>query len=125
MTPLVTLAFDPVAESSRELLPERSYQVQVVAVDSTKVSQAGNPKIEVQLGIVNDAEHTGRRLFDNLTLTPKAAWKLVQFMEAIKVSVSANFDPNDWIGKTCWVDVGQETYEGTARNKVGRYRAGN
>ena len=126
---LVTLNFNPVEAARREPLPEGSYEVQVSGTANT-ISQAGNPMVKLELDIIGDPAHTGRRIFDTLVLTDKVAWKLVQFMDALRLPSRETFDPTDWVGKTCYVDIIQETYQdsdGEARitNRVKKYRAGN
>jgi len=121
---IITLDFDPVDAGQREPLPEGTYEVVVGGVNH-KVSQAGNPMVELRLDVVNDPIFSGRSVFDNIVLVPQAAWKLVSFLRALGINPSRQLDPADWIGTPLQVDVIIDTYEvdgeRRTRNKIAKY----
>jgi len=121
---IITLDFDPVDASQREPLPEGTYEVIVGSVNH-KVSQAGNPMLEIRLDVVNDPICSGSSVFDNIVLVPQAAWKLVSFLRAIGADPSRQLDTSDWIGSPLRIDVIVDTYEvdgeRRTRNKVAKY----
>jgi len=94
---IITLDFDPIDASQREPLPEGTYEVVVGSVNH-KVSQAGNPMLEIRLDVVNDPICSGSSVFDNIVLVPQAAWKLVSFLRAIGVDPARQLDTSSWIG---------------------------
>ena len=71
----------PAAVPTLEPLPGGLYDVVVVRCDE-RTSQQGNPMLRLALE-VEDGEHRGRWLWDNLVLVERAMWKLVLVVEAI------------------------------------------
>jgi hypothetical protein len=124
---IITLDFDPVDVGQREPLPEGTYEVVVGGVNH-KVSQAGNPMLEIRLDVVDDSIYSGRSVFDNIVLVPQAAWKLVSFLRAIGANPSRQLDTSDWLGSFLRIDVIIDAYEvggeRRTRNKVAKYHWG-
>jgi hypothetical protein len=121
---IITLDFDPIEANQRDPLPEGTYEM-VVATANHKVSQAGNPMLEIRLDVVDDPIFSGRSVFDNIALVPQAAWKLVSFLQAAGIKPSKQLDISRLVGVPLQVDVVIDTYEvggeRRTRNKVAKY----
>jgi len=70
-------------------------------------------------------DSAGRQLWNNTSLSAKAAWRLKSDLDALGVEYSvdkksgaAEFDTDDVIGLNCVLRVGQETYNGQMKNRV-------
>ena len=122
MSELVTLDFDIEREAMGEVIADGSYKFQLSSAELT-VASTGNRMIKVASDIVDDPQFNGRRIFDNLVLTPAAAWKLSQFCKALGISTKTPLDPDEWVGKTFYADVEGDEYEGVTRPKITKYRA--
>tara|TARA_B100001123_G_scaffold228673_1_gene257307 strand:- start:136 stop:576 length:441 start_codon:yes stop_codon:yes gene_type:complete len=90
-----------------------------------RTSRAGNEIINLMF----EEKRTKKYIWDNLVFTPKAQWKIKQFLGAIeqKVGESANMDENymnNIVGEHLWVEVGTDTYEGKTKNTVEKYLGG-
>jgi hypothetical protein len=68
-----------------EALPESQYLCQVEKIER-KVSKKNNPYLDVSYIVAEPVEYAGRRiLFDNLTLTEAALWRVRDFVNACGV----------------------------------------
>lgn len=117
MARYVSLGFDPVLEAAG--IPEGTYKAQVLEA-TQKTASTGSEMIEVQLSVVDDPQYNGRRIYDNIVLTPKAAWKLVQFCKAFDLD-PRSIDLDSWVGRTAWIDVTLQQDSG--RPQIDKYRA--
>lgn len=122
MSELITLDFDVEKEAMGEVIPDGSYRFQLSSAEPT-VASTGNRMIKVAGDIVDDPQYSGRRIYDNIVLTPAAAWKLAQFAKALGFSTKEPLNPASWVGKTYFADVEGEEYEGVTRPKIAKYRA--
>ena len=124
MSELITLDFDVEKEAMGEVIADGSYKFQLSSAEPT-VASTGNRMIKVASDIVDDPQFSGRRIYDNIVLTPAAAWKLAQFAKALGIDVKQPLAPAEWIGKMFYADVEGEEYEGVTRPKIAKYRASN
>ena len=96
-----------------ELLPAGLYNV---AVSSAKAgtSRNGNRKIDLRYK-VTDGEYTDRIIFDTLTFTEKALWKVRQVMQAcgFPSNFSGAVDPEMFIGRVMTVQLEIQAGNGT------------
>ena len=76
------LSFDPV--------PAGQYLLSVVEA-TPGTSNSGNPKIDVQWTVI-EGEHQGRRIFDTLSLHPKAQWRAKKTLTSL--GLPADFKGN-------------------------------
>lgn len=129
---LVVLEFDVDKAAAGDPIPEGTYQFQI-SKSEKGVSNSGNPKLHVESDVINHPEQTGRRIFEDIALTPKAAFKLKQFCQSAGIDYRQPLQPSAWVGKTFWADVAivPPTYDNTtgeevypAKNKVAKYRVG-
>lgn len=88
------------AVKNEGLLPEGAYAFVVRGIKA-KISQAGNPMLEVQLGIL-DKDGNERSIFDYIVASRKMMFKLKHFCDALGMSAEyaeGKFDPMKCIGK--------------------------
>ena len=102
--------------------PDR-YRVQVEDVEATK-SQAGNPMVNVWFRIIG-GEFDGQTIVDRLTLSEKALFRVVGFMQAIGLPTPKKrlkLNIRQFVGKVLDIDVEDgEPYNGRIRSEVRAY----
>ena len=97
---------------------EGRHLVKLTAIEETE-SQAGNDMLNATFKVVK-GQSTGATLYDNFVLTEKALWKLQSFLIAVGMKADGKvvLDLDKIIGKTCFVDVEHEEYEGKTRARI-------
>jgi len=101
-------------------LPAGKYRVKVLAVEDG-YSKAGDPKLNMKLGIVDQPE---RWVYHTLTFIPKGQpghGIAVHSLKCFGFSVDksrVNFDSEDMVGKEAMADLIIEEYNGKKTNKV-------
>jgi len=88
-----------------------TYKVEIVnAVE--KLSKAGNPMIKLICRVEIGEGAKGPEVHEHLTFTEKAGWKIDQVREACGFAVvpgeEVDVQPEDFIGKTATVVLGEE-----------------
>lgn len=102
-------------------IPEGEYEAYVFDVEKTEF-RSGNDGYKITYNIA-EGQYKGRRLWDNLVITPKAYWKLAQFWKAVTgLSGEVEVDTDqlaDFVGKRVLVKVGieQNTYQGKTEDR--------
>lgn len=119
----VTVNFSGVESGGRKC-PDGTYEAEITSADIEE-SSAGNPMIVVKWKILK-GKFKGTTLFDNISLTPQALWKLKTLLEALGVDaqeedVEASEYAEAIVEQPCTVIVTNETYEGEQRPKVTGY----
>ncbi len=120
----LALNFSQVERKSFEALPKGTYAVRVDKV-TEQTSKNGNLMLNVQLKVI-DGEYENRVIFDYITLTEAALWRVQDALIAMGLisedDVDFELDPSDMIGCECLVKVvidKQGDYEPS--NKVKSY----
>ena len=108
MVDVIVLDFDAEKAALGEPINDGTYKLQVSKAESG-ISKKGNPKIHVELDIVDDPMFNSRRLYDDISLTQAAAWKLVQFCKAAGVKPQ-NIVLAELVGRTVYADVVSEPF---------------
>ena len=99
-----------------------------IVVSSLKQSEedgpSGYPYIILEMTVA-DGEFENRKLWTNLSMSPKAAFKVKEFLLGVGVAEDEindpegfEFDPDEYEGANAAVAVKQESYEGVIRNRV-------
>jgi hypothetical protein len=91
-----------------EPIPKGVYKVKILSCLLTKSSKK-NDMFELELEVVK-GEHKGRRLWDYVTLTEEAKWKLSGLVHALGLKEKGSIDPESLQGKTLAIKVKHETY---------------
>lgn len=112
-------------EHTEFYVPAGDYRLRVVeAKDDT--SKSGNDTIELLLQVIKDDGSKGPKLYDYLTFTEKAFWRVDHFLQACgkhpgegkDISINAK----DVVGWECRATlVVGETNKGAKRNEVAAY----
>lgn len=84
-------------EGGFEVLPPATYQLEVDNVES-KTSKADKPYLNMTYKVVDDPDYAGRKLFDSISLSTDALWRLKDFTMSIGVDVTTEFDTEDFLG---------------------------
>ncbi len=98
------------AESGSALIEEGTYEMVLIAVESTgkdgkPLVGAAGPYWKWTLAFPEDAErYAKRRQWVNTSLSADSAWKMKEHFDAF--GVSADTDTDDLIGKKCLVQIG-------------------
>lgn len=106
-----------------EPIPAGVYPVVITSLrQSEEDGPSGYPYLILEMTI-SDGEYENRKLWTNLSMSPKAAFKVKEFCLAVGVSEEEltgefDFDPEDYEGATAEVAVKQESYEGQLKNRV-------
>ena len=107
-----------------EVLPDGSEWEFEVEDAQEKESKAGNPLIELKLRILNGAGK-GHLVFDPLTFTPNAFFRIDQFRLAtgdkLEPGKEAVLNAEDCIGRHGRVVLKVDNFQGRARNKIDFY----
>jgi hypothetical protein len=103
-------------------MPDGDYEVTVKTIEEREGSKA--PYLAVDM-VVEDGPFKRYHVFDNLSTSEKAAWKLGAFFKALGVpdlSDDQEVETDDFIGRPIIVTVEAEEYEGKRRPRVKKYR---
>ena len=77
-----------------------------------KVSQSGNPMIKLTCTIIMPDGNDGPEVWEHLTFTEKAAWKIDQVLAAVEIAIVAgeevDVEPEALIGKKGVCLIGEE-----------------
>lgn len=112
-----------VEEREFSVPPIGEYNFIVISADKT-FSSTGNPMIKVRL----DLQGADGSVFDNLVLTDKAMFKVVNFLESIglkkkgeELTMSIGDAVDKAIGLEGFCKIKHETYNGKLQAKVDKY----
>jgi hypothetical protein len=99
--------------------PEGIYRLEIVEIDDTAETKAGEEMWRLRLKIVS-GEYKGCFVFDNLTFNTKALGKAKMLCKAVGVDVSKEFflTPAMLIHKELSASVIVDDYQGQTRNKI-------
>jgi len=109
--------------SGFEVIPEDTYQVEILENSKLKTSSGGNPQIG-WLAKILDGEFEGKRIYWETSLLDQSLWVLKSMLEVIGLEWEEDgFELEDTFGCVLFVDVTVEQWEGEDRNKVQGYHA--
>ena len=107
---------------SFEVLPTDVYPVVITNIEEKTGKTSGQPYLNIEM-TVTEGEYEGRKLWGMVSFSPKAAFKVKEFLIACGVStedLGGNYDvePEDYIGTELMISVVVDQYEGRENNKV-------
>jgi hypothetical protein len=109
------------ALKNRGVVPDGEYLAQVASI-SKETSNAGNPMWVVDVEIIEPEQYMGAQLRDWMALTPAAAWKVIDFLEALGVEVVSGditkLDLDILVGLQVRIETAQNT--GEEKKKFGK-----
>jgi hypothetical protein len=106
-----------------EPIPAGVYPIVVSTLkQSEEDGPSGYPYIILEMTVAN-GDFENRKLWTNLSMSPKAAFKVKEFLLGVGVPEEDlggefEFDPDEYEGATADVAVKQESYEGEPRSRV-------
>jgi hypothetical protein len=109
-------------EAGGQIVDDGTYPAVIHEVEE-KESSSGNPMLVVKWKITGK-KSKGALLWDNVSLTPQALWRLKGLLESLGEDVpdsSLDLDLDDLIGKEAQIAVENETFEGKQRPRVVGY----
>jgi len=105
------------------LLDAGDYAIEVKSVEFG-FSQAGNEKADLQLNVL---AHDGKIIYDTLTFTERAFWRIDQALKSLGIAQAKGdaFEISEelLVGKRGWVSLVIEEWNEKKRNKVGEWLA--
>lgn len=123
-TPGYVVDFSNVEERDFSPIPRGRYVVEITNAEIREGNEF--PYLMVE-STVASGDFADKKLWDNMSFSPKALWKLKQFYRGLSVSdedLSTGFtvDPDELIGQTVLVNVQvKPDQQGEPRNVVSRY----
>ena len=117
----VSIDFEGV-EAGGRACPDGTYEAEITSVTEEE-SSAGNDMLVAKWKILS-GKGKGAVIWDNLSLTPQALWRLKGLLEALEIEVpdgTMDIEIEDLVGQTCTIEITNETYEGKQRPKVTGY----
>lgn len=103
-----------------EPLPEGDYLCMVVKVEEKEAGESGYGGVNVRWEVQRPREHKGRLVFDYVSFSPKAAFRVRDFWDALQFDYDSDFEEvvND-SDALAVVEVGQEIQQkGKNKNKL-------
>jgi hypothetical protein len=116
-----TILVDFTGVQSYTLCDEGRHLAALCAAED-KETQSGDTMIVAQFEILTGASK-GSKVYENFPLTPKALWKLKQYMEALGVKADGKLKINTdkLMGRRCFIDVNHEEYDGKLRARIAQF----
>lgn len=115
----ITLDFTNVEDNDFAPLPDGIYNATLYDIEVKQGKKYPYFKCEYR---ISNGEFEDRRVWDNLSTSPKALWRLKQVLGRIApeldLSGKLEFDPDSVIGLSCRLKIVQEEYKGDMKNKV-------
>ncbi len=106
-------------------IPPGEYLVVVEDMEEM-VSSTGNPMWKLTDSVLTEGEFQGMTLVDFLTLTPKALWRVVSFLNAVGIPTpkkKLSIPKGMLVGKTFIAVVIDDEYKGQVKSKIVEYRS--
>lgn len=111
-------------DTSSARVPEGRYRVVVDDVETDTAAKTGNTVIKVWLRILGGTQD-GEVIIDRLTITPKAMFRVVGFMQGIGIPTPKKrlaIDLRSFLHRQVDVDVeDDEPYNGRIKSRIARY----
>lgn len=105
--PKIKMTLDDYKNNDFSPIPEGEYVAYVYEVEPKRF-RTGSEGFSITYN-VGEGEYKGRKIFDNIVLTPNARWKLAQFWEAMTGEKELEIDTDklpSFVGRQVIVRVG-------------------
>lgn len=109
-------------ESGGKIVPDGYYPAKIEEVKEGE-SKAENPMLNLKWRITG-GKAKGALIYDHISLTPQALWKLKGLLECLEIEVpdgQLDLDLSELEDAECTIEVTNETFEGKKRPKVTNY----
>ncbi len=120
--------FTEVEVAEFDPIPRGRYAVRVVEVEEREGQESGLAYFNMQYEVI-EGDHEGRKVFDNLSFSPKALWRLKGFLLAAgyteeELAGELSIEADELIEVEIEVQVViKNDQEGTPRNNISRFYA--
>ena len=117
--------FSGVESGGGRALPDGEYLLKVVEVE-VKDAQNGGQYLAFKYKVAN-GPMSGAMVWDNTSLKPQALWRLRSLLECFNMSPSdgkMDLDLAKMVGKTVFVEVANEEYQGKKKPRIANLIAG-
>jgi len=116
---------DVEADKIFPVAPADTYELEIKTVKQG-LSKNKNIKIDLKCDIINDEEYAGIGVFETITITEAALFRLKQLCLACDIELDDEFDPEVFVGETFQAVLNIETYENGAgdtveKNSISKY----
>ena len=121
----VSVDFSGVESGGGRALPDGEYLLKVVEVE-VKDAQNGGQYLAFKYKVAN-GPMSGAMVWDNTSLKPQALWRLRSLLECFNMSPSdgkMDLDLAKMVGKTVFVEVANEEYQGKKKPRIANLIAG-
>lgn len=125
MAPQYTLDLSGYRERLSATVPEGRYLAQIDDVEQTKTSSTNKDMFNVWVRII-DGPHAGAVIIDRLTITEKALFRIVGFLNGLGLPTPKKrltLNTQQWVGRKVWIDTRMgEPYRGRpGRSEIDGY----
>jgi hypothetical protein len=107
MAPQYTLDLSGYRERLSATVPEGRYLAQIDDVEQTKTTSTNKDMFNVWVRII-DGPHAGAVIIDRLTITEKALFRVVGFLNGLGLPTPKKrltINTAQWIGRKVWIDT--------------------
>lgn len=121
----VSVDFSGVESGGGRALPDGEYLLKVVEVE-VKEAQAGGQYLAFKYKVAN-GPMSGATVWDNTSLKPQALWRLRSLLECFNmnpVDGKMDLDLAKMVGKTVFVEIANEEYQGKKKPRIANLIAG-
>jgi hypothetical protein len=106
----------------KSVIKPGTYQVRINEVDASSFGPSGFRNIKLVYEILSSSgKPTGRQVWDNVSMSPKAAFMLDAFLDALGMDETGDMSARALKGKTLWVTIESKLYKGQKQPDVTAY----
>jgi len=120
---IIQVDFTGVESGGGVVLPEGPIQLEVSDISQEVGQDSGAAYLAFEF-TVSEGQYEGKKVWDNMSLSPKALWKLRGFLEAAEFEVEGgiqDIDLDELIGLNVTAEISHEMYQGKKKNRVTNY----
>jgi hypothetical protein len=106
------------------VLEPGNYECTVSTRPKLVTASTGAKMFEIELETIHPESGETTKIFDNLVMTEKSEFKIIQFLRSCgytQEEIDEGIDMDDCYELSCTVKTTQEIYEGEPKHKVKRY----
>lgn len=121
----ISVDFSGVESGGGRKIPDGEYLLKVVEVE-VKEAQSGGQYLAFKYKVAN-GPFAGATVWDNTSLKPQALWRLRTLLECFGMNPGdgkMDLDLPKMVGKTVFVEIANETYQGKEKPRVANLIAG-
>lgn len=108
-------------DAARSVLPDGVYQVVIEDVEDKVGRDSGIDYMNLRLSIRKNGRPVGGSVWDIVSMSDNAAFKLAQFLDAVGAPEDGEVNSQWFKGKRAYAKLITDVYEGQPRNKVKNY----